>query len=55
MTTLLIPALRRLAETVLDLRERVKVALASELAQAVATTVRDVVAAGLRGDSRLPS
>jgi hypothetical protein len=42
-----------LAESVLDLRERVKLALASELAQAVTAAVRDVVAAGLRGDGRL--
>jgi hypothetical protein len=54
MTQLITPALRRLAETVFDLRSRVKLALASELAQAVANAVRDVVAAGLRGDTRLP-
>jgi hypothetical protein len=53
MTNLVVPALRHLAETVLDLRERVKLALASELAQAVAAAVRDVVAATLRGDGRL--
>jgi len=54
MTNLVTPALRRLAETVLDLRTRVKLALATELAQAVANAVRDVVAAGFRGDTRLP-
>ncbi len=49
METLVRAPLRRLAGAMADLRDRVREALAGEMARAVAEAVREVVAAALRG------
>jgi hypothetical protein len=50
MPTLLSGPLRRLSRAMADLRERVRLALAGEVARVVADAVREVVAAALKGD-----
>ena len=49
MTAILIAPLRRLSRALLDLRDRVREALAGEVARAVGEAVNEVVAAVLRG------
>ncbi len=49
MATLVTAPLRRLAGAMADLRDRVREALAGEMARAVADAVREVVATALRG------
>ena len=49
MTAILTGPLRRLSRALLDLRDRVREALAGEVARAVGEAVNEVVAAALRG------
>lgn len=49
MTAILYAPLRRLCQALLDLRDRVREALAGEVARAVGEAANEVVAALLRG------